>query len=89
VSIQDDLNRVREWAQEKAQGGSEPPWAWYQYMKLVETVDAILRGMAATTTENSPQLVTRQGKLIQLTEAKCQRDTVQRHPGTAKIPLPM
>ena len=45
--MQAQLRQMREWANEKAQSGQEPPWAWYQYMKLVETCDAILSGMAA------------------------------------------
>ncbi len=42
------LTEVRQWAKDKLATGSEPPWAWYQYMKLVETVDAILTGMEST-----------------------------------------
>lgn len=42
-----ELKAVRDWAKEKIQDGSEPPWAWYQYMKLVETIDAILAGKEA------------------------------------------
>lgn len=42
-----DLEEMRAWADEKI-AGDEPPWAWYQYMKLRETLDAILAGMAAT-----------------------------------------
>jgi hypothetical protein len=89
LSIENDLTKVRDWAQEKAQRGQEPPWAWYQYMKLIESVNAILAGIAATTTESSLQLGERQGKLIQLRVAKCSQDTAQHHPDTAKIPLPM
>jgi hypothetical protein len=44
----DDLERVRAWANAKLATGEEPPWAWYQYMKLCETLDAILAGMTAT-----------------------------------------
>jgi hypothetical protein len=44
----EQLKSVRDWAQSKIDAGSEPPWAWYQYMKLVETCDAILRGMECT-----------------------------------------
>jgi hypothetical protein len=46
--MQTQLRQVRDWAQTKAHSGQEPPWAWYQYMKLIETCDAILSGMAAT-----------------------------------------
>lgn len=89
MSIQNDLARIKDWAQEKAQSGQEPPWAWYQYMKLIESANAILAGMAATTTESSQQLGERQGKLIQLKAAKCSQDTAQHHPEIATIPLPM
>ena len=53
--MKEQLEQVRAWAQDKLAAGQEPPWAWYQYMKLRETLDAILDGMDATTTENSPQ----------------------------------
>jgi hypothetical protein len=94
LSIQNDLTRVKDWAQEKAQGGQEPPWAWYQYMKLIESVNAILAGMAATTTESSPQLAEHQGKLIQLKAARCSQGTAKpilmlpkyRCPCDAKVP---
>jgi hypothetical protein len=48
------LEALREWAQDKIDAGEEPPWAWYQYMKLVETADAILRGFSATRLADSP-----------------------------------
>jgi hypothetical protein len=37
-----ELERVRDWALQKLATGQEPPWAWYQYTKLRETLDAIL-----------------------------------------------
>lgn len=43
-----DLERMRSWADAKIATGEEPPWAWYQYMKLRETLDAIIAGMAST-----------------------------------------
>ena len=43
----EELEKVRQWANDKIAAGQEPPWAWYQYMKLRETLDAILSGMAA------------------------------------------
>ena len=49
-----ELNKVREWARGKLAAGQELPWAWYQYMKLVEAVDAILAGRQATK-ESSQQ----------------------------------
>ena len=45
-----ELKRVRDWAQEKIDDGQEPPWAWFRYMQLIETLDKIMAGMNATTT---------------------------------------
>jgi hypothetical protein len=47
---------VRNWARERVDTGREPPWAWYQYMKLMEAVDQIRRGRANVTPlgEGSP-----------------------------------
>jgi hypothetical protein len=42
--IEKCLMTVRHWAGEKVRNGKEPPWAWYQYMKLVEAVDLIQHG---------------------------------------------
>ena len=36
------LMKARDWAKGKLRGKSEPPWAWYQYMKLVEVTEEIL-----------------------------------------------
>jgi hypothetical protein len=40
-----DLERMRDWAHEQVAAGNDPSWAWYQHMKLRETLDAILTGM--------------------------------------------
>ena len=40
-TMQSELERIRDWAKDKLQSGNEPPWAWYQYMKLVETADSM------------------------------------------------
>lgn len=45
-----ELLSILEWAKEKIQSGEEPPWSWYQYMKLIESLESILNGMDATTT---------------------------------------
>jgi len=41
------LQLLRTWAEKRVATGTEPPWAWYQYMKLIETVTAIQGGRAA------------------------------------------
>lgn len=84
-----ELKRLRQWAQEKIDAGSEPPWAWYQYMKLIETADAILAGMAVTTTENLPQSAERPERRLQLVADTSRKDTAQRHLAETKLPLPM
>jgi hypothetical protein len=83
-----ELRRIREWAKEKIQGGSEPPWAWYQYMKLIETTDAILDSLSATK-ENLPQSEARQGSNLQLVDSTDRQDAFQRHLGKSKIRMPM
>lgn len=88
---QPPLKAVRNWAKEKIASGSEPPWAWYQYMKLIETLDAILGGQACVTTkENSLLSESRPGVRLQLVDSTYQPDNAQSHPDHAEtIPLPM
>lgn len=43
------LALCRGWAEGRVASGNEPPWAWYQYMKLIETVAAIQTSRAAVT----------------------------------------
>ena len=50
-----ELEQVREWADTKIATGEEPPWAWFQYMKLREVLDQILAGGDAVRTESSQQ----------------------------------
>jgi hypothetical protein len=86
----EELKVVREWAQEKIQGGQEPPWAWYQYMKLIETVDTILDGASATTTtESSQQSEQHSGKHLRLVASTCPPDSVQHRRAGKRVRLPM
>jgi hypothetical protein len=85
-----DLERLRDWAREKIQGGSEPPWAWYQYMKLIETCDAILAGMAATVTlEDSRQSEPHSGTHLRLVDCTYPQETSPPHPVGLPVQLPM
>jgi hypothetical protein len=43
-----ELLHVREWAIERLTTGNEPPWSWYQLMKLREASEALIAGMEAT-----------------------------------------
>jgi len=84
-----ELERVRQWADEKLATGAEPPWAWFQYMKLRETLDAILAGMAATTMESSQRSETRRGARLRLVASIDQQDTAQLRPADSPVLLPM
>jgi hypothetical protein len=86
-----ELERVREWALQKLATGEEPPWAWYQYMKLRETLDAILGGIDAVTsqTENSPREVQRRGTRLRLVGATNSPGTAQHHRADVPVQLPM
>jgi len=88
--MKEDLERVRAWAQEKTQSGGEPPWAWYQYMKLIETCDAILAGMdATTTTANSPQSEPHSDAHLRLVDSTYPQDSARpRHVGLP-VQMPM
>ncbi len=84
-----DLKAVREWANAKLAKGQEPPWAWYQYMKLREVLDAILAGQQSTTRQGSPESEPRQEKHLRLVANSDQPNTAQPHPADAPVPLPM
>jgi hypothetical protein len=87
----DELQKFRDWADAKLAAGQEPPWAWYQYMKLRETLDAIIGGTDAATpqTGNSLQSAAHQGRRLQLVDATYQRDSAQHHQADAQVQLPM
>jgi len=85
----EDLARIRGWAKEKIAQGSEPPWAWYQYMKLIETIQALEAGMAAVTTrESSPQSAEHLDAHLRLVGSTDQRDTAQHRPAGLPTQLP-
>jgi hypothetical protein len=85
-----ELRRARQWAQEKIDAGSEPPWAWYQYMKLIETIDAIFQGAEATTPmENLQQSAERRERRLRLVGANSPQDNVPRRPADSKVRMPM
>jgi len=84
-----ELEKIREWADSKIASGSEPPWAWYQYMKLRETVDAILGGMdAVTPTASLQQSPEHRGSGLRLVGSKSQPNDVLRHPAGLPVRLP-
>lgn len=87
--MREELEKIREWADSKIASGSEPPWAWYQYMKLRETVDAILGGIAATLqTANLQESERRRDVGLRLVESKNPQDTALRRPAGIQTRLP-
>ena len=47
--MREELEKVRDLAERKITAGQEPPWVWYQYMKLREAANAILAGLDDVT----------------------------------------
>lgn len=92
AEAQAELKRLREWAQEKIQAGEEPPWAWYQYMKLMETADAIVESQSAVTVNprgHSPLSDHNPDEHLRLVVNNDPQDNAQRHPTGTPTVLPM
>ena len=89
--MREELQKVRDWADDKIAAGHEPPWAWYQYMKLRETLEAILAGLDTTSpqTESSPQSEAPSAGGLRLVVSNAQPDSAQRPPSGQAVPLPM
>jgi hypothetical protein len=89
------LEDVRNWADAKLATGDEPPWAWYQYMKLREALDAIIAGMdcsaplEAFTTVSSPQSEKHPGKHLRLVVDTSRTGASQPHSFGMPAQLPM
>lgn len=89
----EELEKVRAWADDKIAKGAEPPWAWYQYMKLRETLDAVLAGMEATApitvpVDSQPEAQHRGSGHLRLVDT-CPPDSAQRRPADEPVQLPM
>jgi len=83
------LNDVRQWAKTKIDGGQEPPWSWYQYMKLIETIDTILESTAFATKENLQQSDKHQDVRLQLVDSMYLQGNAQPHQADVTIQMPM
>ena len=87
--MKEQLEQTRAWAQKKIATGQEPPWAWYQYMKLIETLDAILAAMEATKTADSPQADRRQETSLRLVGSTDPQEKPPHHSVEIPTQLPM
>ena len=84
-----ELERVRDWAIEKLTKGEEPPWSWYQHMKLREALDAILAGMEVTRPmEDLQGSAPHRGGGLRLVGATGPQDTAQPRSDKPVILLP-
>ncbi len=85
-----DLERVRDWAIQKLATGAEPPWSWYQLMKLREATEAILEGMAVTQpTAYSRGSAHHEDAGLQLVGSSDPQETARHRPALRRVPLPM
>ena len=85
----EELEKVRSWAASKLSTGEEPPWAWDHYMKLRETLDAILAGMAQTTPLGSPQSEQHPESPLRLVACTDSKDTARYRSDELPVRLPM
>ena len=84
------LEAVRDWAKAKIAAGQEPPWAWYQYMKLIEALDAVLEGQrCAVTRERSPRAEQRPDVHLRLVDSSAPQDSAPLLLDTSRVQLPM
>ena len=84
-----DLERIREMAIEKLTTGNEPPWVWYQLMKLREASEALMAGMDATQpTAGLREPDSRQAAGLRPAGITWSQDNAQRHPDMVPVQLP-
>lgn len=83
-----DLEAMHKWASGKLEAGQEPPWSWFQYMKLREVLEDIIGGMGAVRTESLPQSAGHPGRHLQLVGSTDLQDGAPRHSVGLPIQLP-
>lgn len=85
----EELQRVRDWADQKIVQGEEPPWTWFQYMKLRETLDQLLEGMSTKPqTESSPEQAPLVGSGPRLAVSNVRPSSAQPHQQVVPVRLP-
>ncbi len=87
-NIDKDLKKILSWTKEKLQGEDHPPWAWYNYMKLQEALNAVIKGRDVKT-GNLLQSEERPETHLQLVDSKYPQDTSQHRQDIEDLPLPM
>jgi hypothetical protein len=64
-----ELERMRDWAAQRLSAGQEPPWDWYQLMKLREALAALIESEvqnATQPTEGRPESSEHSGSVLRL-----------------------
>lgn len=84
-----ELVKIRDWVDEKITTGAEPPWSWYQLMKLREALDAILSGMQATKLQGSPLSESHSESGLRLVACNNPQEIAQHHRVEPLVQLPM
>jgi hypothetical protein len=88
--IEDDLRRVKVWAEDKIAQGQEPPWAFKHYTDLVVLLNAIMASQAATISlEDSLQLQEQRAPAPPLPAGIRHIDTARRRRVAIPVRLPM
>lgn len=84
-----DLERIRDLAVERLSTGSEPPWVWYQLMKLREASESLIDGMEATQpTVGSQEPGSRRGAGLRLVDSGDRQEIAPPHPDNLSVRLP-
>ena len=88
------LELCLHWAEGRVATGNEPPWAWHQYMKLIETVTAIRTSRAAASPSGGGTVRLREPassppKTDPVANIGTQRRRRRRDDGDKGPPLPM
>lgn len=83
MSVQENIDQklqdVMEWANWKISEGKEPPWSWYQFMKLRESIEAIRTGVMHIPMEDLQESVSPAETAHQPAASIVQLDTARRH----------
>lgn len=81
---------AREWAKERLSAGEEPPWSYYRLMQLIDAIDSINEGLAATKTKANLLRSDRPEDSVSQQEGNIyQLDNAQPHSDEISVPLPM
>jgi hypothetical protein len=84
-----DLERIRDLIVERLATGSEPPWVWYQLMKLREASEALMDGMEARLPTGGLQAPGfSRGASLQVVGTADQQESAQRHQCAVPARLP-